>query len=30
MKKLLATLLLGAGLTFGAFSAMAEDAPKPA
>ena len=30
MKKLLASLLLGAGLMFGAFSAMAEDAPKPA
>ena len=30
MKKLLASLLLGVGLTFGAFSAMAEDAPKPA
>ena len=30
MKKLLASLLLGAGLMFGGFSAMAQDAAKPA
>ena len=30
MKKLIASLLLGAGLMFGGFSAMAQDAAKPA